>query len=120
MRDVSLTSEGAGWGWTYLVPTLQFGLKQTEQRVFTMDFSIVPMAFHSTGPVTLSCFINGNLLAKVNCPRPGEYHLQRPVPASWLRTSEPNYVRAVLDKVWTAPADGARLGYVLLRAGFRN
>jgi len=118
VRDVSPTIEGAGWRWTHLDPTLRFYLKRTEHRVFMMDFTIVAMAFQQTGPVTLSCYINDKLLAKVNCSRPGDYHLKRPVPASWLHTGDPNYVRAVLDKVWTAPADGARLGYVLLRAGF--
>jgi hypothetical protein len=35
-------------------------------------------------------------------------------------TPDPVIVQAPLDKVWTAPADGARLGYVLERAGFRH
>jgi len=39
------------------------------------------------------------------------------VPPAWLKV-DPVIVEASLDKVWTAPADGARLGYVLRRAGF--
>jgi hypothetical protein len=120
VRDISATSEGVGWRWTYLEPTLKFYLHQYEDQRFVMDFSIIPIAFKATGPVTLSCFVNNRLLTTVYCPRPGDYHLEKQVPAEWLRDTNPTIVRAVLDKVWTAPADGARLGYVLVRAGFRG
>lgn len=120
VRDISPRSEGVGWRWTYLEPTLKFYLRQSEGQSFVMDFSIIQNAFKDTGPVTLSCFINSRLLTTVYCPRPGDYHLEKRVPAAWLRDRNPTIVRAVLDKVWTAPADGARLGYVLVRAGFRS
>jgi hypothetical protein len=120
VRDISATPEGLGWRWTYLEPTLKFYLHQYEGQRFMMDFSIVEIAFKSTGPVTLSCFINDRLLATMRCPRPGDYHLEKQVPAEWFRDTNPTIVRAVLDKVWTAPADHAKLGYVLVRAGFRG
>jgi hypothetical protein len=85
-----------------------------------MDFSIVETAFRDTGPVTLSCFVNDHLLASLHCRRPGDYHIEKPVPSSWLGGTGPTVVRAVLDKVWVAPADGTRLGYVLPRAGIRG
>jgi hypothetical protein len=120
VQDISATSEGIGWRWTYLEPTLKFYLHQYEGQSFVMDFSIIKSAFKDTGPVTLSCFINNWLLTTMRCPRPGDYHLEKQVPAEWLRDTNPTMVRAILDKVWTAPADGARLGYVLVRAGFRG
>jgi hypothetical protein len=118
VRDISSTIEGAGWRWTYLEPTLKFYLREYEEQRFGMDFSIPERQFADTGPVTLSCYINGQLLAKHYCPRPGNYHLEAPVPSSWIEGRNPTIVRAVLDKVWVAPSDGARLSYVLLRAGF--
>jgi hypothetical protein len=120
VRDISTTSEGVGWRWTNLEPTLKFYLHQYGDQSFVMDFSIIQMTFKDTGPVTLSCFINDRLLTTVRCPHPGDYHLEKQVPAEWLRDTTPTIVRAVLDKVWTAPSDGARLGYVLVRAGFRG
>jgi hypothetical protein len=120
VRDISTTSEGLGWRWTYLEPTLKFYLHKYDDQRFVMDFSIIPIAFKATGPVTLSCFVNNHLLTTIRCPRTGDYHLEKQVPAEWLQGATPTIVRAVLDKVWTAPADGARLGYVLVRAGFRG
>ncbi len=119
VRDISATAEGSGWRWTYLRPTLRFHLKHRTSQRFAMDFTIVEIAFRSTGPVMLSCLVNGRLLAREACRRPGNYHLERDVPETWLNP-DPVLVEASLDKVWTAPADGARLGYVLLRAGFRQ
>jgi hypothetical protein len=120
VRDVSLTAEGKGWRWTYLEPTLRFPLHDYDHQRFIMDFSVVSTTFKDTGPVTLSCYINDRLLTRVHCPHPGDYRLEQVVPAAWLREVSPTIVRAVLDKVWTAPSDGARLGYVLLRAGFQK
>jgi hypothetical protein len=120
VRDISTTPEGAGWRWTYLEPTLKFYLHRYEDQSFVMDFSVIKTTFKDTGPVILSCFINNRLLIKVRCPQPGDYHLEKQVPAVWLRDTNPTIVRAILDKVWTAPRDGARLGYVLVRAGFRG
>ncbi len=119
VRDVSTSPEGAGWRWTYLRPVLKFHVADHHHQRFAMDFTIVETAFRSTGPVTLTCLVNDHLLARLYCPLPGEYRLEREVPPAWL-TPDPVIVQATLDKVWTAPADGARLGYVLNRAGFRH
>jgi hypothetical protein len=120
VRDISLTPEGAGWRWTYLEPTLTFFLKNRNGQRFSMDFSIVETTFRDTGPVTLSCYINGRLLGQLHCPHAGDYRFEQAVPAEWLQGPQPTIVRAVLDTVWTAPTDRARLGYILIRAGFRK
>ena len=102
VRDISATPEGVGWRWTYLEPTLKFYLHQYDDQSFVMDFSIIKIAFKDTGPVTLSCFINNRLLTTLHCAHPGDYHLEKQVPAEWLRGTTPTIVRAVLDKVWTS------------------
>lgn len=119
VRDISVHAEGKGWRWTYFEPTLQFHLAASSNQRFSMDFSIIDATFRDTGPVILFCYINQHLLTKIFCPKPGDYRVDRPVPPEWI-TGEPTIVKAVLDKVWTAPGDGARLGYVLHRAGFRS
>jgi hypothetical protein len=48
----------------------------------------------------------------------GQKRFEKPVPAAWLRTDADILVAAEIDKVWIAPADGARLGFILSRAGF--
>jgi hypothetical protein len=120
VSDVSTTIEGGIFRWTYLKPTLQFHLDAYERQRFVMDFSVVERTFRDTGPVTLSVYINDRFLAAVLCSHPGDYHLERSVPASWLKGADPIIVKAILDRVWVAPADGARLGYILLAAGFRT
>ena len=120
VSDVSPIAEGSGWRWTYLEPTLKFYLPTYGQQRFVMDFFISETTFKDTGPVTLSVFVNGGLLTRLRCSRPGGYHLDRPVPSAWLQRANPAIVRAVLDKVWVAPRDGARLGYALTGAGFRK
>jgi hypothetical protein len=92
----------------------------TEHQLFIMDFSFPERQFKDIVPVTLSCWINDCLLTKFHCQRTGNYHLEEPVPSSWLTNATPTIVKAVLDRVWIPPADGARLSYLILRAGFRG
>lgn len=120
VRDISPHIEAASWRWTYLSPTLRFYLQERKDLRFSMEFTIVETAFQQTGPVTLSCYIDDQLLTKTHCPHAGNYHLEEGVPDSWLQSGNPVIVRAVLDKVSTAPTGGVRLGYVLLRAGFQR
>ena len=119
VRDISPQAEGKGWRWTYVEPTLQFHLPAPVNQRFSMDFSIVDTTFRDTGPVRMSCYINGRLLTKLRCPKPGDYRIDVSVPPEWI-VGERAIVKAELDRLWTSPADGARLGYILYRAGFRS
>jgi hypothetical protein len=118
VRDIALGNES--WRWTYAEPTLKFTLTTAEDQHFLYDFVVAGATLKDTGPVTLSIYINGRLLTRVRCKEGREYHVDKVVPAEWLSGSNAVLVRAVVDKLWTAPQDGARLGYLLLRAGFRK
>lgn len=115
VRDVAGVAEGTGWRWTYQRPELRFHLPGTTGHKLVLDFGIVPAVFASTGPTTLSVWVNGRLLGRVRCETPGERHFERPVPAAWLAAD--TTVIAEVDRHLVS-ADGARLGYTLFRAGF--
>jgi hypothetical protein len=120
VRDISKSPEGAGWRWTFSKPAIKFPVAGIKDQRFAMDFSIVETVFRTTGPVTLSASINGHALGTFRCPHPGDFHFEAAVPDEWISGSDFALVEASLDKVWTSPSDGAKLGYILLRAGLRS
>lgn len=118
VRDVSPAAEGVAWRWTFQRPELRFWLEETTRQRLIVDFAIAEDTFKSTGPVTVTFFVNGKTLGRQRCPKAGLYHFEKPVPAAWLRADDFTLVAAQADKLWTSPADGARLGFILSRAGF--
>lgn len=118
IRDVSLGIEAGKWRWTYRRPELRFWLDSTVGQKLVVDFVVAQATLSQTGPVTVSFWVNDQLLGQQYCPKPGDYRFEKPVPASWLRTGAFTIVAAQADKLWVAPADGARLGFILVRAGF--
>ncbi len=118
VRDISPTVEGSGWRWTFVRPELRFWLDSKARQKFAIDLAIAGATFGETGPVTLSFFINGKLLAKQFYSKPGDYHFEKGVPPSWLRTDTFTLVAIEADKLWVSSSDGARLGFILTRAGF--
>ena len=118
VKDVAKFVEGGSWRWTYRRPELRFFLRNTANLKFTMDFVIADSTFQQTGPVTLAILLNGQVLDRVPCAKPGERHVQIPVPARLLQPNAVNTAAIQPDKVWVSPQDGAVLGFILLRAGF--
>jgi hypothetical protein len=109
---------GSHWRWTGQRVELRFRLSSTSDLRFLMDFAIPETTFPQRGPVTLSFSVNDKLLGKMRCDKPGQFQFTQPVPADWLRTDMPTLVAAEIDRVYVAEADGARLGFILSRAGF--
>ena len=118
VRDISRTVEGGGWRWVHQRPELRFILGTTENLKFIMDFSVPETTFRDTGPIKISVFINDRLLDTVAVDKPGNRRFEKPVPGAWLRNDAVTKVVAEVDKPWIAPADGAKLGFILSRAGF--
>lgn len=118
VNDIRNQSEGAGWRWTHQRPELRYQLDRTDGWKLSMDFSFPAPNFRQTGPVTVSFFVNGNLLDKVRYAEAGDKHFEKSVPAAWLRTGEYTMVRAEVDPPWVAPVDKVKLGMVLYRGGF--
>jgi hypothetical protein len=82
------------------------------------DFSVAEVTFKETGPVTVSFYVNGTGVGRVPCPKPGDYKFEQPVRQDLLRANEYNTIAAQADKLWVSPADGAKLGFTMTRAGF--
>jgi hypothetical protein len=118
MRDVSEAVEGGAWRWTGQRPELRFYLDSVDKLTFKAEFAVAEATIKDTGPVTISVLINGNLLDKVHCEKSGEQYFAKPVPPKFLRANAMNVVALEIDKVWVAPGDGAKMGFILSRAGF--
>ena len=118
VKDVADGAEAGSWRWARKRPELRFFLETIENLRFTADLSIADTLLKETGPVTISIFINGNLLDTVKYAEAGEKHFEKPVPAKFLRAKSMNFVAMEIDKVWVSKTDGAVLGFILTRAGF--
>jgi hypothetical protein len=85
---------------------------------FSMDFAIPAVTFRVTGPVTVSCAVNGKNLASIRCDHAGDYRLEKPVPAGWVEPGKPIQVTFEAKPRWISPDDGAQLSFLLRSAGF--
>jgi hypothetical protein len=117
LNDIGPLEAGA-WRWTRQNPTLRYVVPVTKGLKFVADFSISSDTMKVTGPLTIAYFVNGHALDTVKYEQPGEQHFEKPVPAEWLSEGQDVVVKLALDKVYTAPGDGAKLGVTLVRAGF--
>jgi hypothetical protein len=106
------------WRWTGQQPTVKILAYSTQNMKLVMDFALWPTAFQQTGPVELSFFVNDQLLDKVRYNAPGNQHFEKLVPAEWLRTDVESTISVAVDKMYTAPEDGKKFGFILTRIGF--
>ena len=118
VRDISDHLESGAWRWTRKRPTLRFQLDRIDHLKLRVDYTVAEYTMKTTGPVSVSFFVNEHLLDKVAIPASGEQHFEKPVPAEWLRIDGETIVAMEVDKVWTSPDDGAQLGLILSSAGF--
>jgi hypothetical protein len=118
VKDISPSLESGAWRWTLQRPELRFTVSRVKDVRFVMDFAVAKTTFDSTGPVTISFYVNGKLLDKVRYDEPGNKHFEKPVPPEWLATDRMNTVAAEIDKMYVSPQDGNQLGFILSRAGF--
>jgi hypothetical protein len=95
-------------------------LRQAENLVYTLDFSIADSTFKDTGPVTLTFFVNDRIIGTRRYTLPGTYHFEQPVPPNWVEAGKEATLAAEIDKVWVAPQDGAKLGFILSRIGLQQ
>jgi hypothetical protein len=119
VRDI-LPAGGGPWRWAGQRPAVHVTLRQVENLIYIIDFSIADATFKVTGPVTLKFFVNDHLLDSMAYSSPGTYHFEKPVPSNWVEAGKEATLSAEVDKVWVAPDDGAKLGFVLTRIGMRQ
>ena len=110
-------AQGGTWRWTGQKPTLHVAIRTNEKLKFTIDYSVPDVTLKDTGPVTIVFFVNGHEVDRQRQATAGEFHFEKPVPAEWINAGQENTVSAEIDKVWIAPRDGAKLGFILTRMG---
>ena len=110
---------GIPWRWTNKEPTVRVGVLSTDPLKFSADFALWQDAFKITGPLTISFLVNGKLLDKIRYTTPGDKHFEKTVPEDWLVGSNEATVGLSIDKLYTAPTDGAKFGVILVRLGLK-
>jgi hypothetical protein len=119
VRDFA-PAAGQASRWALDHPVLRFFVPAAPRLRFTMDFALPERTFRDTGPVTLTFRINGELLDRHRCDAAGQLHYEHDVPPAMLRFNAVNLVAIDPDPVWVSKTDGARIGFVLARAGFTD
>lgn len=115
---VSKALEGGTWRWTSEKAELKFAPAVHTNQKLRVEFAVAENTFPSTGPITLTLTVNGKALDKVRYDSAGQKRFEKPVPSAWMLPSLENFVVIEVDKPWVSPKDGAKLGVILLGAGF--
>lgn len=111
------SSEPSPWKWTGQKPTIKVVPRTNQGLRYVIDFSIAEATLKDTGPVTLTFLVNDHALESVRYTAPGDYHYEKAVPPGWVEPQKDTLLAASINKVWIAPADGAKLGFILTRIG---
>ncbi len=109
-------NDGA-WRWALERPVMRFYLPALTQAKFTMAFVLPEQTFRLTGPVTLTCSINGHVLDRAHYKTAGEQQYTHEVPMEFLKLKAINIVAVEPDRV-AALNPGEKLSFLLIRAGF--
>jgi hypothetical protein len=116
VRDISPTLM-ANWRWTGQRPAVKVRVRDLEPFVYSVDFTLPDITMHDTGPVTIAFLVNDRVLDRVHYEKPGYQHFEKPVPAGVLAANQDAILGAEIDKMWSAPQDGAKFGFILTRVG---
>jgi hypothetical protein len=112
------TSPGQGRRWTYEHPEMRFTLENKANQRLVVNFIVHSGTFKDTGPFTVDFLVNGKPVGKMRCAEPEEHRFEAPVPQALLESAAETRVAFQLDKYWIAPADGVKLGILLVDVGF--
>jgi hypothetical protein len=117
VRDIT---EGGARRWTRDHPEMRFWLDPAAAGplIFAMSITVPEVGFRNTGAVHIAVYVNGQRLGTLDCPHPGDFRFQMPVPRDWVAGSPEVRVLAEPDRVWTIPGDPAHVGYQIETAGF--
>jgi len=118
VKDIEPGSTGDLWRWTKQNPSLKILATTTQNLKLNVDFTLWDVAFRQTGPVELTFLVNGRTLDKIRYATPGQKHFEKPIPPEWLTTDVESIVSVAIDKLYVAPQDGEKFGFILSRVGF--
>ena len=105
------------WRWTGKQPAVRVRIRTSEHLRYTIDFAITETTLVKTGPLTVSFLVNDRVLQRARYTRAGGQHFEKAIPAGWVTANEDATVGADIDKLWTSPENGMKLGIVLVRIG---
>jgi hypothetical protein len=111
---------GSSWRWTEQRPTIRLTVRSVENLKYLIDFTVVGTTFEQTGPVTVSFFVNDHLLGSQRYTAPGDQHYEAKVPDGLVQANKEITVAAEIDKLYTPPPPGQRLGFILTRIGLKQ
>lgn len=114
--DIS-PGEPGPWKWTFQKPTVKVFPRTNQRLSYVIDFGLPEVTFKVTGPVTITFLVNDHALESVRYTAFGDYHYEKAVPPEWVEPMKETLLAASIDKIWVAPADGAKLGFILARIG---
>jgi len=118
VRDIS--PERGETRWAFLHPELRLSVADARHLTFSAEFAIPEVTFRVTGPVTVSCFLNGRKLAAMRCGHAGDYRLEQTVPEGLVEAHKPISVTFEANPRWVSPEDGAQLSFLLRSVGFTH
>jgi hypothetical protein len=111
---------GGSWRWTEQRPTVRLTVRSVENLKYTIDFTIAGTTFDQTGPVTVSFFVNDHLIGSEHYTAQGNQHYETKVPDGLVEANKEVTVAAEIDKLFTPPEGGQRLGFILTRIGLKQ
>ena len=104
--------------WTLDRPEFRFHLASTKHHWYMQRFFLPRETLTKTGPLRVDFYVNEHLLDHAVFAKDGDVLYQHDVPASWLKTDGLTSVRMEVQNPYVAPADGAKLGVLLLAGSF--
>lgn len=119
VRDITGAS-GDNWRWVNQSPAVRVTVSSSANLRYFIDFTIPDVTFKETGPVSISFSVNDHVLDQARYATPGPHHFEKTVRAEWIDPGKDTILGASVDKVWTAPGDGAHLGFILTRIGLKQ
>lgn len=118
VKDILGREKGVPWRWTAQHPTVSIRLKSAANLKYFIDFALADAIFKETGPVSITYFVNDQVLDKVTYNTPGRKTFEKLIPAGMLRPMSENRLAAEIDKP-KLNEDGSRLGFILVQIGLR-
>lgn len=117
--DIAKGVQSSVWRWTGQKPTIRLTLVSTSNLRYYIEFAVADATFKDTGPVTITYWVNDQVLDRVRYDTPGKKSFDRVIPPHFLRAMAENTLAAELDKPWQSP-DGQKLGLILFKFGLQQ
>jgi len=106
------------WRWTLQRPVFRFQAPAAKRLRLRADIAVAGVTFEQTGPVKILVYVENHLLDTIEFPKAAPVVFDKEVPAEWLTTERPVFVRLEIDKLWVSPSDGVKRGFILNSIGF--